>query len=354
MMKSVSLRAFGTLGFILLVLTVGVLAVPAAWAVDPDRPPVLSCPRVVPYNQNDLTFYRFTVRYTSPDHSLPSVIQVLIDGQPTALTTKSKKAGYDAVYESAKLRLENGHHKYAFVCEDGRGLKNRSPRYGEWDGPYVARSWRKTYNTYPVLSDGHLVQGEVGDIETYFTFMVSFSDYDSTPPREVKVVIDGHPKLMQFHKGSPVNGTYIYNCYLDTPPHAYYFSAVDAGGAVVTYPTEGFLSGPAISDIPNTNPELSEGRVDPIIGDYCEPYTFQVRYWDAEKDPPAIIQVYIDGFPHNMKLWQGKRHDGVYRCKTKLVVSAMHTFYFRAEDGRGGEATEPVQGIVHGPVVVNQ
>jgi hypothetical protein len=277
----------------------------------------------------------------------------VVDGKPMTLTTKAR-AGYDAVYSSSPVKLEVGHHKYYFSCEDGRALTCRSPRYGEWDGPYVGRSWRQMFNTYPELNDGHIVQGDAGDVGSYLTFMVNYSDYDSTPPKAVKVVIDGRPYLMRLHKGVPENATYIFNTYFDTMPHAYYFVAEDPGGARVSYPTEGFLRGPAVSDIPNTSPELTDPAVAPNIGGMCEAYTFHVRYWDAEKDPPAIIQVYVNDFPHNMTLVRGARYDGVYEYKMKLPPSYVHRYYFRAEDGRGGEAANPVQGYLGGPVVINQ
>jgi len=334
-------------------MVIGLLAPRAILGAEPNRPPVFNSPQVTPYNKNDRSLYVFSIRYTSPDHIPPQSIQVFVDGQAMSLTAKGK-TDYDAVYSSSPVAMDVGHHKYYFACDDGRGFTNRSPRYGEWDGPYVGRSWRSMFNTYPVLNDGHLVQGDAGDVGSYFTFMVNYSDYDSTPPKSVNVVIDGRPHAMKLHKGVPENATYIYNAYFDTMPHAFYFTADDPGGAHVTYPTEGFLRGPSISDVPNTNPELTDPEVAPLIGAMDEGYTFSVRYWDAERDPPAIIQVYVNDFPHNMKLWRGTRYDGVYRFTMKLPPSGFHHYYFRAEDGRGGETADPMQGYIHGPIVTTQ
>lgn len=334
---------------ILVILVVPTLLMGA----EPNRPPVLSSPQVVPYNLNERGQYRFSVNYSSPDHSLPSVIQVYMDGKPVTLTSRSK-TGYEAKYTSAPMKLETGHHKYCFDCKDGRGLSCRSPRYGEWDGPYVARSWRRSYNSYPELTDGHVVQGEMGDIETYFTFSVHYSDYDSTPAKEIKVIIDGLPYSMKLLKGKRQNGAYVYNTYLDVPPHGYYFVAEDPQGAQVTYPAQGFLPGPAVCDIPNSSPELTDPKAEPLIGGLDQAYTWSVRYHDADRDPPAIIQAYVNGFPHNMTYWRGATYDGVYIYTSKLPPSDFHNYYFRAEDGRGGEAIEPLQAPIHGPVVVNQ
>lgn len=347
-------RASRSLGIAVLVLA-GAIMVSGVLAVEPNHPPVLTRPQVTPYNRSDRAHYRFSVHYFDPDGDLPQTIQVTVDGNPFTLQAKRGKR-YNTVYVSPPIAFEPGPHKYYFACEDARGLAVRSPRYGEWTGPYVApHKAGRFYNTYPVLSDGHVVQGEEGDIETYFTFSVHFSDYDSMPPRWVKVFIDGLPRPMKLHKGVPQNGTYICNTYLDTPPHGYYFVAQDARGAQVTYPEEGFRRGPSVYDLGNMNPELRDCEIDPEAGWEHDIFTYRVYYHDIDRDPPTMIQAYIDGFPHQMKLASGKRYDGTYVYKTtSLVVSNFHYYSFRAEDGRGGEATEPITGQFHGPVVASQ
>jgi len=352
MMKSDGFRRV-SLGTVLLVLVAGTLISSGLFGADPARSPCLTAPQALPYNSNEKVFYRFSVRYFSADHSLPKVIQVFVDDKAYTLTTKSK-AGYDAVYMSDKMQLEAGAHRYYFYVEDGRGLDVRSPRYGEWSGPYVGRSWRKCYNSWPVLSDGHLVQGDVGDEQSYFTYSVHFGDADSNAPRYVRVMIDGLPHDMKLLKGTPARGTYTYSTYLDTAPHAYYFTARDHCGACVSFPEKGFIRGPQVGEIPNSNPELYDGKCEPSIGGLCDKFLYRVRYLDAEMDPPSVIQVYVNGFPHNMKLYNGKPYDGVYIYQATTTLGNFNKFYYRAEDGRGGEAMEPVTGYSHGPVVVNQ
>lgn len=342
-----------SLGIVLLAI-VGVVMASGALAAEPNRPPILTCPQVAPYNCSDRAHYRFSVRYYDPDCDLPKSVQVMVDGKLFTLQAKRGK-GYNTVYVSEPIAFEPGPHKYYFAAEDAQGLSCRSPRYGEWTGPYVAPDkCGKFYNSYPELSDGRVVQGEEGDIETYFTFSVHFSDYDSTPARWVKVFIDGLPHLMKLHKGMPQNGSYVYNTYLDTPPHGYYFVAQDARGAQVTSPEQGFQLGPTVYDLGNMNPELLEWSAEPRIGGAREAYTYEVYYHDLDRDPPTVIQVFIDGYPHRLKLVSGKPYDGIYSYTTNLVVSDFHGYSFRAEDGRGGETMEPMTGTIHGPVVVNQ
>jgi len=346
----------GSLGIVLLLLTAGMVLATGAYGAGANHAPVLKSPQATPYNACDKAHYRLSVRYQDADCDLPAVIQVTVDGQTYDLKPGSRGGKkYDMVYVSPKVTFGPGAHKYYFTCEDARGMADRSPRYGEWTGPYVADGkCRKRYNSWPELNEGHIVQGEDGDIETYFTFSVKFSDYDSTPPQFVEVVIDGLSHPMKLHKGNAWNGQYIYNAYLDTPPHGFWFRARDAKGAEVAFPEKDFKYGPTVYDLPNANPELTDLKVDPIIGGMRDGYDYQVRYLDIDRDPPAIIQVYIDGFPHNMRLVSGKKYDGIYSYKTKLVPSYYHGYSYRAEDGRGGEATEPFQGTIHGPVVADQ
>jgi len=346
----------GTLGIVLLLLTTGMVPTAGAWGALANHAPVLKSPQVSPYNCCDRAQYRFSVLYQDADCDLPRTIQVTVDGQTYDLRPSSRSGRkFNMVYVSPKISFEPGPHKYYFTCEDAQGMTDRSPRYGEWTGPYVSdRKCRKHFNSWPELAEGHIVQGEDGDIETYFTFSVKFSDYDSTPPQFVEVVIDGLRHAMKLHKGNPWNGQYIYNVYLDTPPHGFWFRARDAKGAEITFPEKDFVSGPAVYDLPNANPELTDMKVDPLIGGTRDAYTFKVRYHDLDRDPPAVIQVYINGFPHNMKLAGGKKYDGIYSYRTSFIPSYWHSYSFRAEDGRGGEVIEPFQGTSAGPVVVDQ
>jgi hypothetical protein len=337
---------------LLVLITAGLLG-GVICAAEPPHPPILSSQQVTPYNLNDRARFQFQVHYTSPDHNPPKTIQVVVDGQEITLRTTSHRR-YDAIYTSRPAKFEVGMHKYYFTCEDTKGMTDRSPRYGEWTGPYVARSWQKFYNNYPELADGQVVQGEVGDEETPFTYSVHYSDYDSTPAKEVSVVIDGLTHPMQLVRGKLRNGFFSYNTYLDTGAHGYYFVAEDRDGAQVTYPPEGFLHGPSVGEVPLSNPELTDATVDPLIDVASRVFAFRVRYLDEDRDPPLIMQVYVDGVPHNMTLWQGKEYDGVYVYQTKLPESKFHTYYYRAEDGRGGEVSVPMMGVIHGPVVVNQ
>jgi hypothetical protein len=344
----------GSLGIVLLLLIAGIVLASGVFAAMPNHPPLLKSPLVNPYNSTDKSHYRFSVLYSDPDGDLPKTIQVVADGKTYDLKATGGKR-YNTSYVSPVIAFEPGAHKYSFACEDARGLECRSPRYGEWTGPYVApHLLAKRYNSWPELAEGKIVQGEDGDIETYFTYTVNFSDYDSTPPQAVVVVIDGLEHPMKLLKGTAWNGRYIYNAYMDTAPHAFWFRARDARGAEVTLPEKDFTYGPTVYDLPNANPELTDMSVSPEIGPTSEPYAFSARYHDIDKDPPAIIQVYVDGFPHNMKLASGRKYDGVYRYKTSMHPSNYHTYSFRAEDGRGGEVTQPFQGTIHGPVVADQ
>lgn len=340
-----------SLGVRLLVL--GVIVSGSVVAGIPNHAPVLKSPKVVRYNAHDRLSYRFSVCYSDVDRDLPATIQVFVDGRPFDLTCR--KSAANGIYSSGRIALEPGVHKYYFVATDAQGSTTRSPRYGEWTGPYIAsRRVSKTYNSDPQLSDGYVVQGDEGDIETKFTYSVHFRDADSVPPKSVDVIIDGFSHKMKLFKGRAWNGQYIFNTSLDTPPHGYYFRATDARGTQTTYPAEGFLYGPTVYDIPNTDPEITDIDVKPIIGAESDMFVYSVRYHDIDRDPPAVIRVIIDGQPHDMKFSHGKPYDGIYTYRTKLVSSYFHNYAVRAEDGRGGETMLPAYGTLHGPVVPNE
>jgi len=80
--------------------------------------------------------------------------------------------------------------------------------------------------------------------------------FDSAAPRSANVVVDGHCAAMTLRRGTPANGAWMATANgVGSGCHRYYFSFVDATGAVVTYPTTGSLgigSGAACADWDST------------------------------------------------------------------------------------------------------
>jgi hypothetical protein len=100
-----------------------------------------------------------------------------------------------------------------------------------------------------------------------------------------------------------------------------------------------------IAKPPNTEPELSNGKMSPSTGDTDTKFTFSVRYEDDDGDPPQDIKVVIDGVEKDMTLASGDPADGVYEFEMKLA-EGPHDYYFIADDGiddaEPGDTSTPV------------
>jgi len=130
------------------------------------------------------------------------------------------------------------------------------------------------------------------------------------------------------------------------------FVASDEGsGSLVEAGVDEFIILANIGPV-NNDPQFSSGGVDPLRGQYCKPFTFDVYYYDEDGDDPSVIDVYIDGVPYSMALVSGSGSNGFYEYETLLSIGT-HTFYFYAEDGQGGSVRLPETGEYDGPVVQN-
>ncbi|MCK5560609.1 MAG: putative Ig domain-containing protein, partial [Thermoplasmata archaeon] len=82
----------------------------------------------------------------------------------------------------------------------------------------------------------------------------------------------------------------------------------------------------------NTNPELSDGKMEPSGGTENTEFTFSVHYTDDDGDAPSSIIIVVDGEEQEMTLKSGDPADGDYEYKTTLP-KGYHSFYFVANDG---------------------
>jgi len=130
------------------------------------------------------------------------------------------------------------------------------------------------------------------------------------------------------------------------------FVASDEGsGSLVEAGVDEFMILASLGPV-NNEPQFSSGNVDPVSGQYCKLFTFNVYYYDEDGDDPSVIDVYIDGDPYPMALVSGSGSNGFYEHETLLSIGT-HTFYFYAEDGQGGSVRLPETGEYDGPVVRN-
>ncbi len=318
------------------------------WASSWTERPWLTHGKVTPLYGTMRTSYIAEITYTHPEGLPPVAIKVFIGDTPYELNLKRGRPE-KGIYRSAPIVLPPGEHSFYFYAEDEKGMMDRFPRYGEKKGPFVGQ--KKRYNRKPNLSNGG-VYFDYGDEKDIYTFTVNYYDPDCHPPKSVICWVNGIPCPMSLHKGASSNGIYLVKRKMKAKPNAYYFTAEDFDGAMVSLPGIGFIRGPVVEKTENEEPILSDWRVEPNLGGPKTRYTFYVTYKDPDCDPPSIIQVVINDYPHCLRLHKGKKYEGTYIFRTHLLESTDHRYYFYAEDGRGGVRRVPERGAFHGPVVI--
>jgi len=101
----------------------------------------------------------------------------------------------------------------------------------------------------------------------------------------------------------------------------------------------------------NDPPELSSPSVSPVSGTAGAPFTFQVRYRDADGDVPTVKNLLFDGTAHAMSLLAGQQAANGYYSVEFVPVAGSHSYSFYFEDGHGESARSPVAGSFSGPAV---
>ncbi len=107
---------------------------------------------------------------------------------------------------------------------------------------------------------------------------------------------------------------------------------------------------PAFAAEVNHKPCLCGARITPMQGGARNVYIAQVRYSDPDNDPPAKVEVYIDGIAYPMRLVKGKAAAGIYQARLTLPPGE-HNYYFYTEDIRGMSERFPRYGAKPGPYV---
>lgn len=101
----------------------------------------------------------------------------------------------------------------------------------------------------------------------------------------------------------------------------------------------------------NTAPELSNPDFDPAFGRTDTAFDFYVDYFDIDGDAPSPLLVYVNDTPRVMLLDSGTPDNGTYVWTGTIPEEGLATFYFTADDGRGGTARFPASGQLDGPYV---
>jgi hypothetical protein len=107
---------------------------------------------------------------------------------------------------------------------------------------------------------------------------------------------------------------------------------------------------PVLAAEKNHRPCLCSPQLIPIQGSARNVYLARVRYSDPDNDPPAKVEVYIDGIAYPMRLIKGKAASGIYQARLTLPAGE-HNYYFYAEDINGFSERYPRVGAKPGPYV---
>lgn len=135
--------------------------------------------------------------------------------------------------------------------------------------------------------------------------------------------------------------------------HEYYFYFKDGNGGTARLPARGgTYKNIRVGEQYNAPPELSQGHVSPETGSGITLFTYSVRYYDADGDPPSFAFVYVDGAARQMWLAGGSEADGTYEYQTFLSVGEDHTYHFEFQDPYGKTARFPSAGEISGPLVL--
>ena len=199
-----------------------------------------------------------------------------------------------------------------------------------------------------------------GKAKTVYVATVTYRDPDGDAPAKVEVYIDGvaYPmtRVGKLRRNAPIPGEGLYRARLTLPPgeHSYYFYAEDARGASERFPRYGAINGLLVGGkkkLLNRLPLLSDGGVNYDRGSDHNVYTYTVHYKDRDVcRPPKAVKVFIDGIPHEMKLFSGTAIDGKYVYQT-MLPAGPHAYYFMAKDGDGDCVSLPSAGFIRGPEV---
>ncbi len=107
---------------------------------------------------------------------------------------------------------------------------------------------------------------------------------------------------------------------------------------------------PAHGDEVNHPPCLCGPQLIPLQGSARNVYLARVRYSDPDNDPPAKVEVVIDGVAYPLRPVTRKIVGGLYQARITLPPGE-HSYYFYTEDIRGLSERYPRYGVKPGPYV---
>ena len=283
------------------------------------------------------TSFTWSVRYYSSISAAPMNANIVIDDIPHAMNLASGQV-YNGIYSLSQYLTDTGMHVYRFAFTDSLGNNRLLPVSGNYSGPQV---YTDAQLTNPVLAPVY------GIPSTSFSWQIQYNDPNGFAPAQNNIIIDSNNYAMSLLSGSASNGTYGFTTvYTQGGVHNYRFSFKDSINSGILLPVSGTYSGPTV----NTTPALSGGFVAPGMGSPTTQFTFVVNYQDPDNHYAASPQLFIDGAPASMSLFNGSATNATYVLYTTLS-SGFHAYYYQFTDPYGASARFPASGTLSGPTV---
>ncbi len=207
----------------------------------------------------------------------------------------------------------------------------------------------KINNFIPALSNPNFAPSS-GNITTFFTFSVNYTDKDNRGPLFLNVTIDNKQYQMEKQNQNDFNYAdgviFEYITTLQNGTQNYNFNASDGTNNISTTK----MTTPFVVYINNYNPQLFYGCVSPDPGYEHQTFIYNVNYTDHDNNPPKYVNVTIDGIPHQMSKvnpFDDYFIDGVlYEYKSFLNIGS-HIYWFNTSDNERKNSTQ----IYTGPMV---
>jgi len=300
-----------------------------------DDPPVLMSPSLAPSTGDESTVFIYSITSTDIDTAEPSSAEVRIDSYYYDMTKVSGDNRTGILFQYT-TNLEPGEHLYGFRVD---GVLY--PSGGQMNGPTVSA------REDPYLKQGHVSPSE-GDVNTIFTFKVTWMGPNGEVPDVVKLILDGSEKVLAGDGGSPVSGTiFSSSMKLSEADHSYHFEAA-LGNDQFRFPQNGELLGPNVAGL--EDPYLSGGKVGPEEGGLSTEFTFEVTWTGKNGESPSKVVVVLDGEEVALSEQSGSPSKGMLYSGTMNLDEGDHPYYFRAAYGNK-VFRYPKLGDLDGPTV---
>ncbi len=283
-----------------------------------DDPPVLTGPSISPMTGDETTLFTYSITSKDIDNAEPTSAEVRIDSYYYDLTKVSGDNRTGILFQYS-VNLGPGEHYYGFRVD---GVLY--PNSGNINGPTVT-----------ARKDPYLEQGSVsppdGNVNTLFTYKVTWMGPNGEVPDVVKVIVDGSDKELIGDGGDPITGTvFSGSMKLSEGVHSYHFEA-GSGADRYRFPQSGELPGPEVAG--SDEPYLSDGKVGPEEGGLSTEFTFEVSWTGPNGESPSKVVVVIDGDEVALSKRSGSPSKGMDYAGTRTLEYGDHSYYFQASYG---------------------